>query len=269
MIDTIIPHPLLKPFIRAYLHNMIDFTSDGGSRSYHFTPTHKKYVMLYLGSSVNVTFDGGITETKKDMLIIGPQTKPVTLLFEPQHRVIAIEMQNIGQFYLLGKCPIHTLMDCHIDGEAVFGNRTNELVERLSSTICPQTIKILLDDFFLEKLKQQNNAADGINVLLNQMPAGKSVADIAYAAGMSTRQLERHCKEKIGISPRLYNKIRRFADAYKLKEIHPEKTWTDIAHTCGYFDQMHLIRDFRSLSGHNPKFISEVLNNQYHAYTGL
>lgn len=267
MIDVLLPHPELSPFIRAYIHNLIDFSTGGINQSYYFTPTHKKFIMLYLGYSVNVTFDNGKSETKKDMLIIGPQTKPVSLFFEQSHRLIAIELQNTGQFYLLDGCPIHTIMDGNIDGDAVFGNKVNELTERLTATLCRQEIKNLLDTFFLHKLSGAANATDRIDSLLNKIPENQRIADIATSAGISLRQLERHYKEKIGMPPRFYNKLRRFADAYKLKELNPGRSWTDIAYTCGYFDQMHLIRDFRLFSGHNPRFLNQLFNSQYQEYT--
>ena len=34
--------------------------------------------------------------------------------------------------------------------------------------------------------------------------------------------------------------------------MHPEKTWTSIAYECGYFDQMHLIKDFKAFTGFTP-----------------
>ena len=223
--------------------------------------------MLYLGNTVNVILAEGKQETKKDMLIIGPQTKPVSLFFEQSHRLVAIELQNTGQFYLLNRCPIHTIIDCNIDGDAVFGNKVKELTEKLADTFCLQEIKSILDEFFMKKLMHQNIEADAINLLLNQIPLDKSVTELASTAGISMRQLERHFKEKIGISPRFYNKLRRFAEAYKLKELNPKRSWTDIAYTCGYFDQMHLIHDFRLFSGHTPGFIKKILNTQYQEYT--
>ena len=69
------------------------------------------------------------------------------------------------------------------------------------------------------------------------------------------------------MSPRFYAKLRRFANAYNLKENNANMSWTEIAHTSGYFDQMHLIRDFRFFSGQNPRFISEILKTQVQGYT--
>jgi AraC-like DNA-binding protein len=37
-------------------------------------------------------------------------------------------------------------------------------------------------------------------------------------------------------------------------------SWTSIAYDCGYFDQMHLIRDFKEFAGVAPGIIQKELN---------
>jgi AraC-like DNA-binding protein len=40
-----------------------------------------------------------------------------------------------------------------------------------------------------------------------------------------------------------------------LKAAQPTTPWTQIAHTLGYFDQMHMVHDFNRLSGESPGLI--------------
>lgn len=267
MIDVLLPHLELRPFIRGYIHNVIDFSLENLNNTYFFTPTHKKFIMLYLGSSVEVTFENKKKEKKKDMLIIGPQTTPVSLCFESNHRMIAIELQNIGQYYLLGGCPIHTLIDSHLEGDAVFGNPVKELIDKLIETNDLEIIKKELDQFFLKILNRNKLKTNRSDMLLNELPQNIPIAAMALAAGKSIRQLERLFKDRIGVSPNFFRKLRRFAIAYKIKELNPNQTWTQIAYSCGYFDQMHLIKDFKTFLGHNPSYINQMLNQQYQEYT--
>ena len=69
---------------------------------------------------------------------------------------------------------------------------------------------------------------------------------------MSVRTFERRFIEQVGISPKLYSKLLRFNDASLMKSMHPEKSWTSIAYECNYYDQMHLIKDFKQFSGYTP-----------------
>ncbi len=76
--------------------------------------------------------------------------------------------------------------------------------------------------------------------------------DLVQKAGLSQRQFERKFIEQVGMGPKLYCRVSRLNYALRLKEAKPDFTWTDITYHAGYFDQMHLIRDFKLLAGATP-----------------
>lgn len=49
-----------------------------------------------------------------------------------------------------------------------------------------------------------------------------------------------------------------------MKEIDPNLSWTSLAHDCGYFDQMHMIRDFKEFTGITPTTMDHVLKQSVH-----
>ena len=78
------------------------------------------------------------------------------------------------------------------------------------------------------------------------------VEEAAAQFSLSERQFERKFKEYAGFSPKLFARIARFHSA--LEEFaSPDKSLTEIALACGYYDQSHFIHDFKEFSGHNPK----------------
>jgi transcriptional regulator GlxA family with amidase domain len=74
------------------------------------------------------------------------------------------------------------------------------------------------------------------------------------------RQFERRFRHEIGIPPKLYARIIRFEAAVRRKAVAPAMRWTDIAHALGYYDQMHMVRDFNRLSGDSPTAICGQLD---------
>ncbi|RZK67983.1 MAG: AraC family transcriptional regulator, partial [Pedobacter sp.] len=76
---------------------------------------------------------------------------------------------------------------------------------------------------------------------------------------LSMKQFERTCKERIGMNPKMYARIVKFSKAYRLREAFPQLSWIQIAHESGYFDQMHMIRDFKVFAGVNPSVIEQQL----------
>jgi hypothetical protein len=51
--------------------------------------------------------------------------------------------------------------------------------------------------------------------------------------------------------PKLLARIARFEAALEDKARFATKSWTDVAHEFGYYDQMHLVHDFGEFTGRN------------------
>lgn len=72
------------------------------------------------------------------------------------------------------------------------------------------------------------------------------------SSGLSQRQFECKFIEQVGVSPKLYSRIIRLNYALQVKVTRPHLSWTDVTYEAGYFDQMHLVKDFKSLAGETP-----------------
>jgi transcriptional regulator GlxA family with amidase domain len=68
-------------------------------------------------------------------------------------------------------------------------------------------------------------------------------------SSLSPRELQRGFRRHVGISPKRLARILRFQEALRLSGLVP---WVEVALRCGYFDQAHLVRDFRELAGETP-----------------
>jgi len=91
-----------------------------------------------------------------------------------------------------------------------------------------------------------------------------SVEDLASAASLSPRQFRRICLERSGLTPKRLARILRFRhatthatayaqrDAAQAAHLLHRRGWADIALECGYYDQAHLINEFREFSGLPP-----------------
>jgi AraC-like DNA-binding protein len=78
-----------------------------------------------------------------------------------------------------------------------------------------------------------------------------TVTDFAGAAGLGDRQLRRACLRHSGLGPKQLSRILRFRHASKLLRDGAENL-AGVALDCGYYDQAHMIREFRLLAGTSP-----------------
>ena len=84
-----------------------------------------------------------------------------------------------------------------------------------------------------------------------------SIDSLATQCGVSRRQLERQFRSTTGLSPKTMHRIFRFQRTLGLRAAKPEESWAAIAAESGYYDQSHLIADFRQFSGGTPQGLEE------------
>lgn len=76
--------------------------------------------------------------------------------------------------------------------------------------------------------------------------------ELAGAASLSARQFRRVCLERTGLTPKHLARILRFRHAAQRARPARRADWATIALDCGYYDQAHLINEFREFSGLPP-----------------
>lgn len=80
-----------------------------------------------------------------------------------------------------------------------------------------------------------------------------SIESLCHEFNISKRQLERLFMSGVGLSPKFMSRIIRFNHALQLIENNSGLNFTSVAFDGGFYDQAHFIKDFRELTGLNPK----------------
>ncbi len=93
---------------------------------------------------------------------------------------------------------------------------------------------------------------------INNSRGHSTIEDLAGHACLSRKQYERIFNGQIGLTPKNFLRIIRFQNAIHYKQKFPEADLLDLTYQCGYYDQSHMIRDFKALSGHTPKQYFDV-----------
>lgn len=80
----------------------------------------------------------------------------------------------------------------------------------------------------------------------------KTVDDLVDRAGIGKRSLQRLFNEYVGVSPKWVIRRYRLHELVERSHSGEESDWPQLALELGYFDQAHLINDFRSITGYSP-----------------
>ena len=194
----------------------------------------------------------------KQHCIIGLLTRRNGIVsFKGRYHTFIIHFRANG-FNAIFHFPMNELTDKIYCAADVLGKRASFLREQLQHAPNVQQMACIADQIllsFLNNHTRDNFLPDGISpisrMLYNQ-PNLLTIRQYAYKANMSIRNFQRRFTEQVGIPPKLYLKFMRFNEVIKLKIMQPELSWTAIACSCAYFDQTHLIKDFKQFTGFTP-----------------
>jgi AraC-like DNA-binding protein len=187
------------------------------------------------------------------------------------HRVELLMQGNIDAFTIVFQpgaissvfsVPAGELTDNDFEGEVVLGRGLGELLRRLSDVASFADRARVADAYLLTRCPALHSVSAVAQAARSVQSFGGCVrvSHLAHQTGLGIRQFERRFRYEIGVPPKLYARIVRFEVALRRKAAAPLALWTDIAHGLGYHDQMHMVRDFKHLSGNSPTAISGQLD---------
>lgn len=256
------PHVLLREFIHCIMVVYAEIDLAVAPVICPYPPTPQNSLFFYINDRIKVQQEGqeGF-ELQPRSVIVGPQLTRVSLDINKSHKAVRVGFHPGGLHRLLG-CSMAGMVDGSYDAADVFGNEMRELDEQLQEAPDFDSIKNVIEGFLLQKAKSLKSALPFDRAMLELVRhcGNIPIEQIASLACLSLRQFERVSKERIGLPPKLFARLIRFSKAYRLRESSPQWSWTRIAYECGYFDQMHFIRDFKQFAGVTPGIIERELS---------
>src|SRR5262245_41946919 len=161
--------------------------------------------------------------------------------------------------------PACELADAHVALESLWGRAAAELRERLCTAATPARRFAVLEEVLLKRLRQSKALHGAIPIALDtleQADAAMRVRDLARRVGLSQRRFIQIFTADVGLTPKLYGRVRRFQRVRELVRNATEPDWAALAVACGFFDQSHLIHDFQEFSGLCPTDYLCLRNNR-------
>ncbi|MCB0280159.1 MAG: AraC family transcriptional regulator [Calditrichaeota bacterium] len=168
--------------------------------------------------------------------------------------MFGIKLKPAAVSYFFG-LDLDQLTDQVVDLAKISGDQWSELNEHVQSIPDHNSLIDFCNQFlnrFIEakRISVDNKLEKAIGRIF-QSHGSATVAELCEASGLSERSLERQFKKRIGLGPKYYARIIRFNRVFELTA-DKQRSWSDITHEIGYYDQAHFIKDFKTFSGEEP-----------------
>jgi AraC-like DNA-binding protein len=166
--------------------------------------------------------------------------------------VIGVHFRPGGAAGFLDVAP-GEIADTHVGLEELWGDAATLLREKLcAASDRLQRFQILEEALMarLGRVPYGRSAVKGALAILDRPRV--EVGEVATGFGLSRRRFIEIFTEDVGMTPKRYARVRRFQRALLRVTQSRSPVWAELAWECGYFDQAHLCRDWRELTGLSP-----------------
>ncbi|PIA77779.1 hypothetical protein BFR04_10145 [Gaetbulibacter sp. 4G1] len=250
------PSKNLSNFIKHYL--IFDVPSSGQKQFRHFSNGHnglvftlkkKEFVSLNSKTTLPETFIFGQISENQDFGINGA-TSIIIVLFQP-----------LGFFGLTG-IPANNYINDFEDSYLIFGKEILELKDCLQSSTNSSEAINYLNSYFTKKLKISKYILDPFLMNTIQLAykekGNVSVNELCSQLGVKERKMQRMFSKQIGIAPKKFiSNIKLHYFLSLLRNQSGLSSLTNLSLQAGYYDQAHLIKEFKKTVGFVP---SKYLN---------
>jgi len=245
--DFILPSSPLSLFVKHYwaLKTDLLYVSE------RITPVGCVQLIFHRGDRMYSHTDG----EKQPHVFIGGQSGMYTDIQSTgttDMLVVLFQPHGARAFF---KMPMDEFNNRNISVEDLNDKPLEQLSGQILAARDNKTAIALIENFLLTRLtnfdaynyKRINNALGAINHTQQN-----TVKDLAESACLSYKQFSRIFTEYIGATPKEFLRVVRYQRAVYMLQNNREKDQTELALDCGYYDQPHLIKEFKTFSGYTP-----------------
>lgn len=241
------PAALLAPYIKNYW--LLKTTCDSPTLA-RTVPTGMMNLMFHRGNRLLSVHDNDLYPR---VFLSGQEKSFADLEYAGQINMISVVFNPIGvrAFFNL---PINKLNNLRVTAGDLEDKELAELEYSLTDTEDDDLCILFIEQFLLKRLcRIAEHNLKRIETTIRLINSGQTdVALLADAACLSTKQFQRVFSEYVGSNPKEFSRTIRFQKVLHTLETKPQISLTTLAYECGYFDQSHMIKDFKALSGYSP-----------------
>jgi AraC-like DNA-binding protein len=186
--------------------------------------------------------------------ISGERTEPIVIDESGYVHLVGVRLRAGGAWPFLG-IPLREFTGQVVELEAILGAEMSELRDRLGEAADDDDRFDLMETWLANRSRDRTLPTRSVSQALRLIERGADAVRIGRMAdeiGISHKHLLREFDRCVGLKPKALARLWSFQRVIRAIGQKREVDWSDTAVMCGYYDQAHLIREFRAFSGLTP-----------------
>jgi AraC-like DNA-binding protein len=194
---------------------------------------------------VNLALEGGVGGAG----ICAPLARPIGVDTADQASTAGVVFRP-GGVVAFGDIPAAALTDPVTSLADLWGPDGVSVRDRVLTARTPAQRLDVLESVLVRWLRASPDAA--VAYAVGALDRGAAVRVVGEQIGASASTLQRRFRAAVGLSPKQFGRVRRLQRVLRTVTAADGVDWAQVAARHGYFDQAHLIHDFRALTGLTP-----------------
>jgi AraC-like DNA-binding protein len=192
--------------------------------------------------------------------LVGPRSG--TIRKEPARQEAIMLRLSAGAVPALMSIAASEISGTIVTLDSVWGRPVRPWLDRLAEAKDRSRRHAIVEEELLTRVRAASRSASSTRLLASfDLDDGARVATAADRLGMSERHLRRVFHEAVGLAPKAFVRVARLRRALGLARQQAPASWTRIAAEAGYFDQAHMVAEFRDLTGRSPTALRRELED--------
>jgi AraC-like DNA-binding protein len=158
--------------------------------------------------------------------------------------------------YAFFRIPMDQLANRVLELEDIFGSDAEQTLNALRQVPDWPSRIDRFEQLIAERLADSDEPSREIGWMLNMLNRANGrvqMRALQSDLGWSAKRTIARFKEHVGLTPKTYARLLRFRAAVTAIEAADDPDWCELAFHCGFYDQAHLINEFRAFSDCSPR----------------
>jgi AraC-like DNA-binding protein len=186
--------------------------------------------------------------------ISGPYSECMTLETLQPFSVVAVHFKPGGGVPFFG-LPSSELHNRRVALDLLWGGRAASLRDQLWEATTARDRFSILEHALVDQARRSTDPHPAVRYAIDWFERSKGVSrvrDVVQRIGLSPRRFAEIFRTEVGLLPKAFCRIRRFNEVLCRVDGMTHVDWSNVALSCGYFDQAHFNHDFRAFAGLSP-----------------
>ncbi|PBI88655.1 transcriptional activator FtrA [Variovorax boronicumulans] len=244
----------IAPALRSHVSHLLMYRET-------FAPGHEVRERVLPDGAIRLVFNFGDAPSADDapgqaVEAIGAFAAPAVVRMRDTVEGLSVALRPGAAAALLG-VPAGEIAGRAVHLDELWGGEGTTLLARMAEARGDAARPQLLQQALMKRLQKAGDgtppaAAMHAAQLIAAADGRQALREVAQAVGVGERRLQQLFHAHVGLSPRAWGRLARLHACLRALRLHSAPAWADMALDHGFYDQSHLVNEFRALCGVTP-----------------